>query len=74
MTIAIIGLGLAKSVFQAHDIDAGGKVVLTKGLHRKQMLPFFSELPPGIASVSGSAADGVGQEPVEALDHAVGLG
>ncbi len=46
MTITTIGLDLAKSVFQVHGVDAGGKVVLTKRLHRKQMLPFFSRLPP----------------------------
>ena len=46
MTIMTIGLDLAKSVFQAHGIDERGATVLTKRLHRKQMLPFFSKLPP----------------------------
>ena len=51
MTITIIGLDLAKSVFQAHGVDASGKVVLTKRLHRKQMLPFFSKLPPCLIGI-----------------------
>lgn len=46
MTIKTIGLDLAKSVFQAHRIDDKGATVLAKRLHRKQMLPFFSKLPP----------------------------
>jgi transposase len=46
MTITTIGLDLAKSVFQAHGIDESGATVLVKKLHRKQMLPFFSKLPP----------------------------
>jgi transposase len=46
MTITTIGLDLAKSVFQVHDLDETGAAVLVKKLHRKQMLPFFSKLPP----------------------------
>ena len=46
MTITTIGLDLAKSVFQAHGVDENGATVLVKKLHRKQMLPFFSKLPP----------------------------
>ena len=30
MTIAVIGLDLAKSVFQAHGVDQGGGTVLVK--------------------------------------------
>lgn len=46
MTITTIGLDLAESVFQAHGIDEKCATVLTKRLHRKQMRPFFSKLPP----------------------------
>ena len=45
MNIKTIGLDLAKSEFQAHGIDANGKTVPMKRLHRKQMAPFFSKLP-----------------------------
>jgi transposase len=51
MTIKTIGLDLAKSVFQAHGIDDKGATVLAKRLHRKQMLPFFSKLPPCLIGV-----------------------
>jgi transposase len=51
MTITTIGLDLAKSVFQAHGVDATGSAVLMKKLHRKQMLPFFSKLPPCLIGV-----------------------
>lgn len=46
MTITTIGLDLAKSVFQVHGVDETGTAVLTKRLHRKQMLPFFTKLSP----------------------------
>jgi transposase len=51
MTIAVIGLDLAKCVFQAHGVDESGATVLVKKLHRKQMLPFFSKLPPCLIGV-----------------------
>jgi transposase len=41
MTIATIGLDLAKKVFQAHGVDGTGATALTKRLHRKQMAPSF---------------------------------
>ena len=46
MAITTIGLDLAKTVFQAHGVDETGATALTKRLHRKQMAPFFSKLPP----------------------------
>jgi len=57
MIISTLGLDLAKSVFQAHGVDADGKTVLVKKLHRKQMLPFFSKLPPCLIGIEacGSA-------------------
>ena len=55
MTIAVIGLDLAKSVFQAHGVDESGGTVLVKKLHRKQMLPFFSKLSPCLIGVEACA-------------------
>jgi hypothetical protein len=51
MTITTIGLDLANSVFQAHGVDESSATVLVKKLHRKQMLPFFSTLPPCLIAV-----------------------
>jgi error-prone DNA polymerase len=45
MTIATIGLDTAKSVFQVHGIDNGGKVVLKRKLRREEVIPFFEKLP-----------------------------
>jgi hypothetical protein len=42
MKITTIGIDLAKSVFQVHGIDAGGKAVLRKQLKRDQMASFLS--------------------------------
>lgn len=45
MEISMIGLDLAKSVFQVHAIDDAGEVVVRKSLRRSQVLPFFAKLP-----------------------------
>ena len=44
MQPTIIGLDLAKSVFQVHGVDEHGKVALTKRLRRDGVLSFFANL------------------------------
>ncbi len=44
--ISVMGVDLAKNVFQLHGEDDAGKVVLRKQLRRSQMLTFFAKLPP----------------------------
>lgn len=46
MQITIVGLDLAKRVFQVHAVEASGDVVVRKALRRSQVLPFFTKLPP----------------------------
>ena len=43
--VAVIGVDLAKSVFQVHGIDGQGQVVLRQRLSRAKLLPFFAKLP-----------------------------
>jgi hypothetical protein len=45
-TIAVVGLDLAKSVFQIHAIDADGKVAVRRLLRRGEVLKFFGVLSP----------------------------
>jgi transposase len=44
--ISMIGLDLAKNVFQVHGVDASGKVVLRRQLRRGAMEKFFAQLSP----------------------------
>jgi transposase len=39
-TVTTIGLDFAKSVYQAHGIDAEGKVVIRRQLKRRHVLAF----------------------------------
>jgi transposase len=45
MSITMIGLDIAKSVFQLHGIDASGKVQLKRKLRRDELIPFFEGQP-----------------------------
>ena len=44
--LAVIGIAVAKNVFQVHGTDAAGHSVLTKKLSRSQMIEFFAKLTP----------------------------
>ena len=57
MDIKVLGIDIAKRVFQLHGVDAKGKIVLRKRLPRHQLLNFIANLPPcliGIESCSGA--------------------
>ena len=44
--ISVIGLDLAKNVFQVHGINLDGEVVVRKQLKRAQLRQFFARLAP----------------------------
>ncbi len=45
--VSMIGLDLAKNVFQAHGVDAAGKVVVRRQAAAPQVEKFYA-LPPGV--------------------------
>lgn len=54
--VAIIGLDLAKNVFQVHAIDERGGVILRRQLRRNQLLNFFEQLPPCLVGMEACSA------------------
>ncbi len=44
--ISVVGLDLAKSVFQVHGIDDDGEVVVRRKLSRSRVLAYFIKLAP----------------------------
>lgn len=53
----IIGLDLAKSVFQVHGVDSEGRTIVRRQLRRSQVLGFFERLEPclvGMEACSGA--------------------
>lgn len=46
MNIKILGIDLAKNIFQLHGVDEKGKEVINKRLSRSQLPSFIANLPP----------------------------
>jgi transposase len=55
LAVTIIGLDIAKSVFQVHGADAAGNAVIRKKLQRAQVLTFFKRLPPCLVGIDACA-------------------
>ena len=69
MSVAFIGLDLAKSVFQVHGVDAQGKVVVTKRLRRDAVLTFFANLAPCVVGMEACAGAHFWAREIARLGH-----
>ncbi len=54
--ITLIGLDLAKSVFQIHGIDAEGRVVIKRRVTRAKMPEFFAQCEPCVVAMEACAS------------------
>lgn len=54
--IGIIGLDLAKNVFQAHGAGADGSVVFPRKLSRTQLLKFMAAQQPYVVAMEARAS------------------
>jgi len=43
--VTTIGLDIAKLIFQAHGVSAGGAVLIRRRVRRSDLIRFFSSLP-----------------------------
>jgi transposase len=71
--VAVIGIDLAKSVFQVHGVDAKGQVVLRRRLSRSKLLGFFAELPPCLVGMETCASANYWARQLIELGHDVRL-
>ncbi|KSV80827.1 hypothetical protein N183_38610 [Sinorhizobium sp. Sb3] len=71
--IGIIGLDLAKQVFQIHGASPDGGVVLRKKLGRGRMLEFFAKLPSCIVAMEACASAHYWGREIGKLGHEVRL-
>src|ERR1700721_3628408 len=53
--VSTSGGDIAKSVFQIHGVDAGGTVVIRRGVGRARVLEFFADLPPCLVGMEACA-------------------
>lgn len=73
MNVSIIGLDLAKSVFQVHGVAASGDVVLRKRLRRGEMLRFFAGLEPCVVGIEACGTAHHWSRALQTLGHEVRL-
>jgi transposase len=71
--ISMIGLDLAKNVFQVHGVDGCGQVVLRRQLRRGQVERFFAELPPCVVGMEACGGAHYWARVVQQLGHEVRL-
>ena len=73
MQIAVIGLDLAKNVFQVHGIDDLGQAVLKRKLRRSEVLPFFAGLDAALVGIEACHTAHYWGREIAALGHDVRL-
>jgi transposase len=73
MHLATIGLDLAKSMFQIHEIDAHGQVVISKRLRRDAVLTFLAHRPPCTVGLEACATSHFWARGIAGLGHEVRL-
>jgi transposase len=71
--VSVIGLDLAKHVFQVHGADASGRAVLRKKLRRTQLLEFFGHQPRCVVAMEACGGAHFWGREIGRLGHEVRL-
>jgi transposase len=72
--VSIIGLDLAKNVFQVHGAAANGEVVFRKKLSRDKLLTFFAAQRPTIVAMEACGGSHFWAREIAALGHQAKIG
>lgn len=73
MTIKVIGLDIAKNVFQVHGVDEAGQVILRRRLRRCDVLRLFKELDPTLVGIEACHTAHYWAREIRSLGHEVRL-
>ena len=73
MKTTMIGMDLAKSVFQVHGVDAVGQVIVRKRLRRGQVEKFFAGLEPAVVGMEACGGAHHWGRVLQELGHEVRL-
>ena len=73
LTVTIIGLDIAKSVFQVHGVDACGPVVIRRQIKRRYVLAFFQKLSRCLVGIEACASSHRWSRELQALGPTVRL-
>ena len=71
--VSTIGLDIVKSVFQIHDVDVEGAVVIQKRVNRAKVLEFFAALPSCLVGIEACPTAHHWSRRLQALGHTVRL-
>jgi transposase len=71
MDIKVIGLDLAKNVFQVAGLDAGGRTVLRRQLRRAEVLSFFAKSPPVLVGMEACGGAHYWARAIAKLGHSI---
>ncbi len=71
--ISLVGLDIAKRVFQVHGADAEGRPLQRVRLSRSKVLSYFADLPPCLVGIEACATAHHWAREIQALGHDVRL-
>ena len=71
--VSIIGLDIAKSVFQVHGVDVDGAVVIRRRVSRAKILEFFAGLPPCLVGIEACPTAHHWSRKLQVFGHTVRL-
>jgi transposase len=71
--VSIVGLDIAKTVFQVHGIDGTGRVQVQRKLRRSEMIKFFTKLSPCLVGIEACASAHYWARTLAKLGHEVRL-
>lgn len=69
--ISVVGLDLAKDVFQVHGVDSDGEVAVCKSLKRAQLRQFFAQLGPCLIGMEACGGAHYWSRELTRLGHTV---
>lgn len=73
MNITILGIDIAKSIFQLHGTNTQGKVELKKRLRRNQLLTFMQNPPPCLVGMQACGGAHYWARKFQSYGHTVKL-
>ena len=69
--VAVLGIDIAKNVFQLHGVDADGQVALRRRVMRDQLLQVTETIPPCLIGIEACTGAFHWQRHFEAQGHTV---
>lgn len=73
MTATVIGIDLAKDVFQLHGVNEHGRVVRRKQIKREQMTSFFANIPRALIGMEACSSAHFWARKLQSMGHVVRL-